>query len=135
MILGFTGTRKGMTEKQKATFALLLQRAEASLFIHGDCLGADADAHAIAFPVVPVKIRPCTLSNQRAYCKGAVKIELARPPLERNIAIVNESAVLLACPSGFEEELRSGTWATLRYAKRSGKPVVIIWPDGTFNAF
>ena len=28
------------------------------------------------------------------------------------------------------EELRSGTWMTIRYAKKIGKKLVIIWPNG-----
>jgi hypothetical protein len=40
------------------------------------------------------------------------------------------AAMLAACPKG-PEERRSGTWATVRYARKTGKPVVIFWPDGT----
>lgn len=54
-----------------------------------------------------------------------------RPPLERNRDVVDASDVLLACPGGMAEEQRSGTWATIRYARKAGKPVVIVWPDGT----
>jgi len=34
-------------------------------------------------------------------------------------------------PKGKVEEWRgSGTWATIRYARKVGKPVTIIYPDG-----
>lgn len=53
-----------------------------------------------------------------------------RPPLERNRTIVDECEVLVACPAG-PEVTRSGTWSTIRYARRIGRPVVIIYPDGS----
>jgi predicted Rossmann fold nucleotide-binding protein DprA/Smf involved in DNA uptake len=42
---------------------------------------------------------------------------------------VNETGVLVAMPDG-PEELRSGTWATVRYARKQGKDGRIIYPDG-----
>lgn len=136
MIVGFTGTRKGMTSAQEATFSELLRRSEASMFVHGDCIGADADAHRIARELgVPVRLRPCNIKSQRAFCKGAIEEFPAEPPLIRNRLIVADSNCLFACPSGFEEELRSGTWATIRSAKKSGKALVIIWPDGSTSGY
>jgi bifunctional non-homologous end joining protein LigD len=34
-------------------------------------------------------------------------------------------------PAEPEEQLRSGTWSTVRFAKKQGKPVFLILPDGT----
>jgi predicted Rossmann fold nucleotide-binding protein DprA/Smf involved in DNA uptake len=51
------------------------------------------------------------------------------PYLERNHAIVNESDFLIAAPDG-PETLRSGTWATVRYARKVGKRVLVIMPNG-----
>jgi bifunctional non-homologous end joining protein LigD len=34
-------------------------------------------------------------------------------------------------PAEPEEQLRSGTWSTVRFAKKQGKPVFVILPDGT----
>jgi hypothetical protein len=41
----------------------------------------------------------------------------------------------LACPRGYTEELRSGTWATIRYARKTGVPYVIIFPDRTVERY
>ena len=39
--------------------------------------------------------------------------------------------MLIACPASADEELRSGTWATIRYARRKLKRIYLILPDGT----
>lgn len=136
MIIGFTGTRKGMTEMQKTTFSKLLHELKASRFIHGDCVGADEQAHLAAIETgVPVRIRPCTLSSQRAFVKGYDEETDPRPPLERNKDIVHEAQIMVACPSGFNEEMRSGTWSTIRYSRRVKKPLIIVWPDGSKGVF
>jgi hypothetical protein len=51
--------------------------------------------------------------------------------LNRNKAIVYAADVVLGCPKGREEELRSGTWSTMRYAHKLNKPRVMIFPDGS----
>jgi hypothetical protein len=53
------------------------------------------------------------------------------PFLKRNKNIVDYTDLLVACPNGFEEVIRSGTWATWRYAVKQEKLWIIIWPDGT----
>jgi hypothetical protein len=54
------------------------------------------------------------------------------PYLERNKKMVDNSELLLALPIGVET-LRSGTWSTVRYARKLGKPIVIIWPTGSIT--
>jgi predicted Rossmann fold nucleotide-binding protein DprA/Smf involved in DNA uptake len=39
--------------------------------------------------------------------------------------------VLVACPrEEHGEETRSGTWSTVRYARRVGRPVIVVRPSG-----
>jgi hypothetical protein len=44
---------------------------------------------------------------------------------------VNASRVLIGEPSVAKEKQRSGTWATVRYARRSGWMLWLVVPDGT----
>jgi hypothetical protein len=134
MIVGFTGTRKGMTDAQKATVAVILENLKnennVALAHHGDCLGADAEFHALAKAAGYKTVgHPCDISNQRAYCQVDECMEVKRP-LIRNRDIVNYSTVLIACPKGSKEEVRSGTWATIRFARRINWPLLLVFPDG-----
>jgi hypothetical protein len=54
--------------------------------------------------------------SKRAFCQGDVVLT-PRPYLVRNRHIVDASSVLIATPKG-DEELRSGTWSTVRYARK-----------------
>lgn len=130
MIVGFSGTRAGMTAKQCSVVRAYLHDAE--FFHHGDCIGADAQAHSIALGLeIPVILHPCTLTAQRAYCQGAITTFPALPPLERNKIIVNSSQLILAAPKEKEEEQFGGTWSTIRYARRNLKYLVVIFPDSS----
>ena len=84
--LGFTGTRSGMTEAQKWQLETFLRdyashRKNTDLvFHHGDCIGADAEAHTIAKKIgFRVCVHPSTLTKQRAWCE-ADEYREAKPP-------------------------------------------------------
>ena len=53
-----------------------------------------------------------------------------KPYLDRNKDIVDETNILMACPNKAEEVQRSGTWSTVRYARKVGKAVLIVYPSG-----
>ena len=50
--------------------------------------------------------------------------------LDRNHDIVDQTDLLIATPKENTEVLRSGTWATIRYAKKINKPTWIIETNG-----
>lgn len=134
--LTFTGTRNGMTDKQRQSFRWLLhQFPSLQVFVHGDCVGADADAHNIVLQVLPEDCIWKFPSNHstRAFTKGGVLADEPKHPLDRNITMVNKGNGLVACPKGYKEELRSGTWHAVRNARRSDKLIWIIWPDGSLT--
>ena len=130
MIVGFTGSQHGMSEKQVKAFRAYITSHEIHTFVHGDCIGADAQAHVLMRQErldTKIFVKPCTLVGKRAFCVGEV-IALPKAPLERNHDIVDCCDVVIATPATSSEVFRSGTWATIRYARRIGKPVVILLP-------
>lgn len=135
MKIGFTGTRDGMTEAQKVTVKKILKgfRDAYPEFHHGDCVGADADAHEIAEKLrYHIVIHPPTNNSLRAYCKGEdVSLLDLKPYLVRNKDIVKDTETLIATPNGFKEKQQSGTWSTVRFAQKQNKFILIVWPDGT----
>jgi hypothetical protein len=129
-IIGFTGTKMGMTNRQKNVFSSIV--ANALELHHGDDSGADLDAHNIArkYGVDFIFFNNPYKYYIRAFCQGDYTMPEA-PFLKRNKNIVDYTDLLVACPNGFEEVIRSGTWATWRYAVKQEKLWIIIWPDGT----
>ena len=136
MIVGFTGTPRGMTAAQKQSLRRELAKVAVTEGHHGDCIGADAEFHELLrelYPRAVVVIHPPENDAKRAFCRGdVVKPEL--PYLVRNKAIVEVCEVLFACPGTKHEMLRSGTWATIRRAKKAERGLVLVYPDGTLSA-
>jgi hypothetical protein len=137
MRVGFTGTRKGMTASQAAVFEGLVELP--TEFHHGSCKGADVEAARIVrrtFIVhVPVICHPGPNGDPCQEPSG-VDDERREPKTHfaRNRDIVNETDRLIACPCDMTEQSRGGTWYTVSYARKKGKPVTIIWPDGSIGS-
>jgi hypothetical protein len=80
-------------------------------------------------PTVKIVGHPPNNPAKRAF----VPCDESRTPkdyLTRNHEIVRETELLLAFPKG-KEQLRSGTWATVRLARKQKRTVVVFGPDGT----
>lgn len=135
MIIGFSGTRRGLTRPQRDALHSLLMEFEPDVVHHGCCVGADSDFSVLAGTRAGVKIHahPADLGalTDKDALDWADVTYKPLPPLERNQVIVDESELLIACPAEATEQLRSGTWATVRFARKCGKRVVIIYPDGS----
>ena len=130
--LGFTGTRVGMTDKQKEMLALFFSDHPEGWFSHGECIGADEEAHLLVreFSNRKIKVFPPDIDYLRASISDADIVMPAAPYLTRNRRIVDASSLLIACPAKEQEEQRSGTWSTVRYAKKRKVPVLVIYPSG-----
>lgn len=128
--VGFTGTRDGMTDAQKATVEEIVVKLRPSWAHHGDCVGADGDFHQIAKRHASVMIHPPSDPKLRARLVGD-DIAEEKPYLDRNRDIVHAADVLIATPRTTAATIRGGTWYTVKYARRMGKTVVIVWPDGS----
>lgn len=133
MDVGFTGTRRGLTDPQRWMLEVTLSKAAERFeaLHHGDCVGADEVAHQIALKYgMPVVIHPPENTKLRAWCQRAAKIHDAQPYLERNRSIVRETDWLIACPDTEHEVTRSGTWSTVRFARGLHSRILIILPSG-----
>jgi hypothetical protein len=133
-IIGFTGTQRGMTRIQKSVLRGILQN-DSGEFHHGDCIGADEEAHDIASELgYDIWVHPPKDPSKRAFCKAPNnRMMFAKPYLVRNHDIVDVCTKLIATPGEAVEQLRSGTWATIRYARKVGKEVTIIFPNGDIS--
>lgn len=139
--VGFTGTHKGAGTAQLgiAEMRLRLLREEGfDEFHHGMCIGADEQVAKIAkelgFKVVahPGLAKDPENMLYRSEWQGSHEVREAKPFIERDHDIVNETEVMLATPLTYEEVVRSGTWTTVRYAKKQkrteGSTLFVIKP-------
>ena len=140
MIISFTGTQDGMNVTQKTNVIKLIkaQKAKITKAVHGDCIGADTDFHNIMSDIFVmndlIEIHPCTATSKRAYNK-APKIYEPIAPLDRNRIMVQRAHLVIGTPGTDSEILRSGTWMSIRYAKKMVRPLVIFYPGGAIEAF
>lgn len=133
MKVGMTGTRRGLTAAQFDALRQYLPWLKITEFHHGDCIGADAEVATLLemeYPLTRIVSRPCTIEKARAYTP-ADETHDPIAPLDRNRLIVDHTDLLLAFPGMMREQQRSGTWFTIRYARRQGCPLAIFWPDGS----
>ncbi len=130
MIVGFTGTRQGMTDGQCSYLQKVLEELGCTEFHHGDCIGADSQAAYLVRSMRKVKIvcHPPADPKLRAYVplRRGDSIHPVLPYRARNHAIVDACEHLCVGPRSNVEVDRSGTWATYRYALAWGRPITII---------
>lgn len=120
--LGFSGTQRGMTARQAEEFVSYLMRVHPNHFHHGCCIGSDFQAHILVRKWLPgcVIIGHPPINSYKMYDVRLAPCDvmrLARPYMERNQEIVDESERFVATPKENSEVLRSGTWSTIRRAR------------------
>jgi len=102
-------------------------------FHHGCCEGADTEAHLLAnaLGLSIVCHPPLSQSKQGVFPTPGDAFVWWEPKeyLVRNRDIVEATTLLIACPAK-TEVLRSGTWATVRYARKRRHRILIVHPDG-----
>jgi len=133
MKLGMSGSRNGITEAANEALTQFLNNHHILEAHHGDCVGADASFHErVEEKNIKIVIHPPNVTTMRAYCKPSTDGEIRKeiPYLTRNKNIVDSTDMLIAFPETKEEQWKSGTWSTIRYAKKTNKSIVIIYPDG-----
>ena len=136
MILGLTGARAGFTEPQlravRGAVAILPDR-----IVHGGAVGVDEALdrwfRLLGLPSDRIEVYPASGERARVAANRGGIVHPVMSPLYRNRLIAKRCDWLLACPSTQVEGLRSGTWATVRYARAAGKPIALVLPDGTIK--
>lgn len=145
MVIGFTGPQTGMTTQQRAKlFKLLLTNApNIAAAHHGDCVGGDEEFHdmCVQLRIPEIYIHPPIENSKRAWCgmnsdgtamrlkHTTIYLLPTKPFLERDADIARQCTTLFATPAQAVEVQRSGTWATIRYAKKHGKLVIALHPE------
>lgn len=142
LCIGFTGSQEGPSHRQMGYLRVLLQGFQKVFreleFHHGDCIGADDEAAGVASALgIPLIMHPPDDDSRRAFTnKRLVHAQIWYPKgyLARNHDIVNQTELLIACPKEFLEVVRSGTWATIRYARKKGKKILLLdWFGGVMK--
>jgi len=142
IVVGFTGSQSGLTVLQSNKLETLIAHLKPVEAHHGGCIGADDSFHQCCLKFeIRVHLHPgCDKFGNKPKVgkwteedKCIVVINETKWYLERNMDIVDACNILIACPKG-PEERRSGTWSTVRYAKKSKKNIIILYPDGTYES-
>lgn len=134
---GFTGTLRGMTNPQHEKVQEIVRRVRPGRVHHGMAPGADTQFHRLAVDLqIPICGHPADQTKLFLFNTYEFShIYPPYPPLVRNHHIVDEVSVLIAAPHQANEVLRSGTWATVRYARKECVTTILVSPDGQHNTF
>lgn len=119
-----------MTSDQKNKLIEQLALIYPHTFHHGDCIGADSEAHDLVrtyFKKTKIVIHPPSDEKERAFKEGDRSF-LPIDYLTRNKDIVDMCDTLIAAPETKDEVQRSGTWSTIRYAWKKNKRCIILIP-------
>jgi hypothetical protein len=139
--IGVTGSRLPPTEVQAKGLRGILMDVLYSGCIpevhHGCCVGVDEFAHDLCHRLAhevdrEIRVVAHPPDDDKLVYKMSLNAGLVMPPLpylKRNRAIADRCDWLVALPDK-PERLRSGTWSTVRYARRLGRPISILWADG-----
>lgn len=133
--VAFSGTQHGMTDSQQWVCDLIfavLRSLDDEVWLHeGDCIGSDIQAATIARARgLLIHEHAPSDGRKRGWFQGPDATSEPAYYLERNRNMVDVSRLLLATPGEPLEVLRSGTWSTIRYARRQGKRVIVVGRDG-----
>ena len=134
MKIAFTGTTRGMTGWQmQRLHEALCERAKGHWqFHHGGAPGADRQAHYLARELGCEDLHVwLPVGKTWAEEAGTTVHHTRLLPLRRNHLVIGGADVVIAAPYQRDEIRRSGTWATVRYARKANITVVLLapWPD------
>lgn len=138
MIIGFTGSRNGMTDAQLRNVMHIVVALNMTEARHGDCRGSDSQFARFANDVLPahkVIVHPPIKDIDRAFeIRPGNVVREPKTYLYRNRDIVDESEIVIGCPPSNDWLNHGGTFFSLRYSIKRKKPTIICWPNGSMSA-
>lgn len=140
MKIGFTGTREGMSPRQQNEIGHFLSAHHdwwsdnpVNQAHHGECIGADSDFHELArINGFEVWGHPSTLTTRNLGLTGFAFQHDPIKPVTRDHHIVDQTELLIATPLDLEK-VRSGTWTTVRWARKRKRYIFIVYPNGSLQ--
>lgn len=138
---GFTGTSELVKEEQAITLTKVIKKIKSKANVehhNGQCINSDELCFDLVQKYIPhakIVMHPPINTSKMFKIRIPYNVESRKPLdyLKRNMQIVAESDFLVATPKSVKEELRSGTWATIRYARIAQMPIIIIFPNGSIR--
>lgn len=139
MIIGFTGSRKGLTERQHQALTRWLRHYRPMEFHHGQCVGADETAAYIVWgmafnepdrfsgPRATIVSHPPIKTDLRSNFAVNDLVMPDKDYLARDRDIAEACDVLIGCPDG-PRRANSGTWYTIDYAHKLLRTIHVILP-------
>lgn len=133
-ILAFTGTQRGMTGAQRDATRKLLNALAPDVVLHGGCVGADVEFGKMATELdIWIEVYPSNIPEKVGTYHADWEHLPPWSPLSRNRVMVTRASILIATPGEAREIERSGTWATIRYARQLKRERYIIYPIGSLH--
>lgn len=133
--IGFIGNRYGLTLEQKDKIIAILDKYDNIIVSHGDCVGSDTNFHNICLnyrnehpnKYIRIEIFPSNDLTLRAFNEPDLLRGEKESNIRRNFDIIKNSSILIACPiDKNKEQLRSGTWRTIREARKQKRLIYIL---------
>lgn len=125
-----------MTERQYQSLGQLFRWLPVAFLRNGACIGSDYQAamlFGIVCPFGDILLHPSNIESKTCFQIPGTIVTSPLPPLQRNRYIAGcvagfNTDLLIATPAQNHEILRSGTWATIRAARKIGTPRIILLP-------
>lgn len=136
MLMGFTGTRNGMTKEQWTAVVRLVRMHQPTEVHHGCCLGADAEFHWIVRRELPsCRIvghpGPDTLMQDHSVMADCDVLLPPKNHFARNRDIVEVSADgMIGAPPAEPLPAKGGTAYTVGHSWKRGRYTAVAWPSG-----
>ena len=145
-IVGFTGSRAGITSHQRETLKKLLLMINPIEAHHGECIGSDAAFHGIVQDTLPechIVGHPPKVDTYRVVLSGYFREEDRRGYQDCGGDIVQACTLMVVCVKShkrfdntqkrddkMDNRYRTTPWHVINLAKDAGRELVVVYPDG-----